>query len=340
MRRRLHVELRRLNDPPSLRWDLTRVEALDSAAALLLWRLWRRQWPTALRCDAALHHWFERLAEIQVPSSRRRPIWLAPLYSLGAGLSAAARDATGMLVLIGQILIDLGYCLRHPRVIPWQEISATVYKTGASSMPLLGVVGLLIGVVMTVQIGMDIARFGASQMIVGLLGVAVLRELAAVITAIILAGRSGSAMTASLAAMHITEEFDALRTFGARPSLRLVLPRVIGMGLSVPLLIVWTDFVALLGGAITAQAQLGVSRALFFTHLPSHVPLVNFWIGLFKGCLFGLTIAVVSCFYGLNARADTESLSHNTTLAVVTELTLIILLDGVAGALLTNVGLF
>jgi phospholipid/cholesterol/gamma-HCH transport system permease protein len=192
---------------------------------------------------------------------------------------------------------------------------------------------------MAIQIGIDIEQFGAADMIIGLLGLAILRELGAVITGIILAGRAGAAITAGLAAMHITEEISALRTFGSSPTLRLVLPRVIGMGISVPLLVLWTEVWAMIGGSFSAQSTLGVSQRLFFARLPDAVPSVNFWIGLGKGALFGLTIALVSSYFGLKSKPSTESLSKHTTTSVVTSLSLIILIDAVAGAAMTGIGI-
>jgi phospholipid/cholesterol/gamma-HCH transport system permease protein len=206
-------------------------------------------------------------------------------------------------------------------------------------MLLLGLVGFMIGVVMTLQIATTLEKFGAHEMVISLMGLAVLRELGSVIAAIILAGRSGSAMTAGIGAMHITEEFNALRAFGASPSIRLVLPRVIGMMISVPLLVVWTDFTGLVGSAITSDLFLSVDWRLFLARLPTQVPIVNFWIGLGKGVVFGFIISWIATYFGLAAKPNTESLSRNTTLSVVSSLSLILIFDAVVGALLTNVGI-
>jgi phospholipid/cholesterol/gamma-HCH transport system permease protein len=156
---------------------------------------------------------------------------------------------------------------------------------------------------------------------------------------VILAGRSGSAMTAGIGSMHLTGEYDALRAFGSSPSLRLALPRVVGATITLPLLVVWTDFAALIGGAVTAQMDLGVGFKLFLAQLPQQIQIVNFWIGLAKGALFGLTIALIGCWFGMSAPPDTAGLSRHTTLSVVTSLTLILLFDASSGALLTHVGL-
>jgi phospholipid/cholesterol/gamma-HCH transport system permease protein len=338
-RRRLARELGELESPRRYRWDMQRVEALDSAGARLLWDIWGHQLPDHLDCREDHRQWFTRLEDTGFPDQPGRHPLRDVVDHAAGGVVGFAATTGGILLLIGQLMVDLAYCARHPRVIPWRETTATIYHVGATSMLLLGCVGFLVGVVMTIQIGVALEQFGAAMMVVQMMGLAVLRELGPVICGLILAGRSGSAMTAGIGAMHLTGEYDALRAFGSSPSLRLALPRVIGAFISLPLLVVWTDFAALMGGAITAQMDLGVGYKLFLARLPEQVQIVNFWIGLGKGALFGLTIAVVGCYFGMDASPDTASLSRNTTLSVVTSLTLILLFDASSGALLTNVGL-
>lgn len=340
-RRRHHLarELGEIDSPRDYCWNLRRVDALDSAGARLLWDIWGRRLPDHLECQDDHRHWFRRLADTDfpVPPSRNRFDLAVQRWSANAlGFFTAVG---GILLLVGQLMVDVAYCVRHPREIPWKETAAMVYHIGATSMLLLGCVGFLIGVVMAIQLGMALRQFGAAMMIVSTMGLAVLRELGPVICGLILAGRSGSAITAGIGAMHLTGEYNALRAFGSTPSLRLALPRVVGAFVTVPLLVVWTDFVALIGGAVTAQADLGIGYRLFLGQLPQQIQIVNFWIGLGKGALFGLTIALVGCYFGMNAPPDTAGLSRNTTLSVVTSLTLILLFDASSGALLTHVGL-
>ena len=338
-RRRLRRELGELGSPRSYSWNLQHVDALDSAGARLLWDVWERQLPERLECHEHHRHWFRWLADTRFPDAPARHRLEEALPLAGQRAIGFAKATGGILLLIGQLMVDVAYCVRHPRMIPWKEVAAAIYHIGATSMLLLGCVGFLIGVVMAIQIGMALQQFGAATMIVGMMGLAVLRELGPVICGLILAGRSGSAMTAGIGAMHLTGEYDALRAFGSSPSLRLALPRVIGACVSLPLLVVWTDFAALIGGALTAQADLGVGYRQFLAQLPAQVQIVNFWIGLAKGALFGITIAVIGCYFGMHTSANTGALSRNTTLSVVTSLTLILLFDASAGALLTHVGL-
>ncbi|HET6725680.1 MAG TPA: ABC transporter permease [Gammaproteobacteria bacterium] len=338
-RKELQQELKSLDSPRGYAWNLCDIGSFDSGGALLLWELWGHELPDNLDCHDSQRHWFDRLKDSEAPPELEQSRLVVAADRFSAGVMSIVRTIGGLLLLVGQLMVDFTWCIRHPRVMPWREISATVYRGGASSMLLIGLIGFMIGIVMAIQIGITLEKFGANQMIVSLMGLAVLRELGSVITAIILAGRSGSAMTAGIGAMHITEEFNALRAFGESPSLRLVLPRVIGMSISVPLLVVWADFTGLVGSAITADWFLGVNWQLFFSRLPMEVPIVNFWIGLGKGIVFGFMIALISTYFGIVAKPNTESLSRNTTLSVVTSLSLILLFDVMSGAALTNVGL-
>jgi len=240
---------------------------------------------------------------------------------------------------MGQVLLDFAYCVRHPRVMPWKEISANIRHVGAAAMLLLGSIGFLAGGVMTIQIGLVLEQFDAAGMVIGMMATAAPRELGAVVTGLLMAGRTGSAMTASIGAMRITEEYSALQAFGTSPSLRLALPRIIGAAIAMPLLVVWTDCAVALGSAVAAQAQLGINYQLFLQQMVQQVQIVNFWIGVGKGLLFGFIIAVVGCYFGMTCSPDTESMSQHTTISVVTSLTAVLLLDIALGAALTNVGL-
>lgn len=337
-RRRLFRDFRSLGSPNDYCWNLRQVDALDSTGALVLWKVWDGRLPDRLDCSDDQRNLFKRLADAAPigDPSREGATWLE---RLGAGVLTVLRTGGGIFLLVGQLMLDIAYCVRHPRVIPWKEISANVYHIGATAMVLLGSIGFLIGAVMTIQLGLALQEFNASDMVIGMMATAVPRELGAVVTGLLMAGRTGSAMTASIGAMHITEEYNALQALGSSPSLRLALPRVAGAIISMPLLVVWTDVTSMLGSAIAAQAQLGINFQLFLEQAVQQVQIVNFWIGLGKGALFGLVIALVGSYFGMVSSPDTESMSRNTTFSVVTSLTMILLLDASLGAALTNVGL-
>jgi phospholipid/cholesterol/gamma-HCH transport system permease protein len=338
-RRRLLRAFRRLGAPHDYRWDLRDIDSLDSTGALVLWKAWQGRLPEQLDCRENQRHLFDRIAESSpLHDPRSHPAsWLV---RLGADVLSVLKIAAGILLLLGQLMVDAAYCVSHPRVTPWKEISANVYRIGATSMLLLGCIGLLIGAVMTIQVGLVLKIFGASSMVIGMMSTAVPRELGPVVVGLLMAGRTGSAITASIGAMHITEEYDALRAFGSSPSLRLALPRVAGAAISMLLLVIWTDVATLVGSALSAPAALGINYPLFIEQAVQQVQLVNFWIGLGKGFFFGIVIALVGCYFGMTSPPDTDGMCRNTTLSVVTSLTLILLIDASLGAALTNVGLF
>lgn len=338
-RRLLRRDFAKLDSPRGYVWDLQQVDALDSTGALVLWQAWNHQLPDRLDCNADQRRLFEWLAAtpaLERPHVQRLAKWLE---RLGGGIVAVLAAAGGIFLLAGQLILNAGFCIHHPRITPWKEISANVYHTGATAMLLLGSIGFLVGAVMTIQVGFVLAKFGATGMVMGMMATAVPRELGAVVAGLLMSGRTGSAMTASIGAMHLTEEYSALQALGPSPSLRLALPRVIGATIAMPLLVMWINCTTLVGSAVAAQAGLDISFRLFLSQTLQQVQLVNVWIGLGKGALFGFVIALVGCYFGMSASPDTESLSRNTTFSVVTSLTAVLLLDASLGAALTNIGL-
>ena len=186
---------------------------------------------------------------------------------------------------------------------------------------------------------LQLSRVGADIFIVNILGMGIVREMGPVLVAVLVAGRSGSAMTAQLGVMRVTEEIDALAAMGVPASLRLVFPKVAALALAMPLLVLWTTAVALVGGMLSAQMQLDIDYAFFLDTLPKVVPVANLWIGLAKGFVFGLFIALIACHFGLRVRPNTESLSASTTSSVVTSITVVILIDAVFAVLTRKVGM-
>jgi phospholipid/cholesterol/gamma-HCH transport system permease protein len=245
----------------------------------------------------------------------------------------------GGIAMLGRFVLDLLAIARNPKITPWTEISANVYNAGARALPITALVAFLIGIVLSYLSAQQLRLFGANQYIVNILGLSVIRELGPVLSAILVAGRSGSAITAQIGVMRVTEELDAMRVMGIPHGLRLILPRVIALGVAMPLLVMWTNIVALAGGALSAQVVLGIDMGYFFRALPSVVPIANLWIGLGKGVAFGMLIAIVGCHFGFRIKANSQSLGEGTTTSVVSSITIVILADAVFAILFQNVGL-
>ena len=206
-------------------------------------------------------------------------------------------------------------------------------------MGVTALVGMLIGIVLSYLSSEQLKAVGANALIVNILGIGIIRELGPVITAVLVAGRSGSSITAQLGVMRVTEELDALSVMGIPHTVRLILPKIIALAIALPLLILWTSGIALFGGSIAASHELGISMHSFLSSLPVAVPTVNLWLGLGKGVVFGALIALTACHYGLRVQPNTESLGIGTTNSVVTSITVVIIADAIFAVLFADVGI-
>lgn len=340
--RRLNTLERRLkaHAAPDVGWDLTGVIRLDTVACFLLLRVWGNRLPAQRRMTAEQERFFQELADVGTPPyPRYRPDWLAPVIQLGRMTLALAEHLRALTVLFGQLLLDLGHALRQPHRAPWFEGSALIHKMGTRALGITALVGALIGVVVSYLSAIQLQAFGADDFIIDIVGIAVLRELGPLLAAILVAGRSGSAITAELGVMRVTQEIDALRVLGISPTFRLVLPRVIALMVALPLLTIWTNAIAIGGGMVAAQVELGIPLHLSLITLPEVVPIANLWIGLGKAVVFGFLIGLVGCHFGLRVAPNTESLGRETTNAVVASITAVILVDAVFAVALRDVGL-
>jgi phospholipid/cholesterol/gamma-HCH transport system permease protein len=326
---------------PNIHWDLIDIQQMDMASVVMLWQVWQAQRPTNLLIRPEHETMFKRLENIpaQIPNpSYNSSTW--PIIALGKNVLLLWENLIGLIGLIGQLLLDIIYLIKHPAYIPWREISANLYRTGAQALGITALVGFLIGIVLSYLSSQQLQMFGADIFIVNILGMSIIRELGPLLAAILVAGRSGSSMTAQLGVMRVTQELDALTVMGISHSQRLVLPKVIGLGIAMPLLVLWTSAVALLGGMVAAELQLGLSYQYFLSALPDAVPIANLWLGLGKGIVCGMTIALIACHFGLRIKPNTESLGEGTTTSVVTSITVVIIIDAIFAIVFSDVGLF
>ena len=325
---------------PDLTWDLTGIESMDHVGAMMFRRACGGKRPARMQLRAEHAAFFDNLDKSDALSETAvKRSWRTPFVAVGERAFKFADHLTGFVRLLGQIMFDMGRFFRAPMAGPWREISANLYRAGAQALGITALVGFLIGIVLSYLSARQLQQFGADVFIVDLLGVAVIRELGPVLAAILVAGRSGSAMTASLGVMRVTEELDALTVMGIPHGFRLILPKVLALAIAMPLLILWTDAVSLFGGMIAAKIQLDLSISYFFGALPNAVKIANLWIGLGKGVVFGILIALVSCHFGLRIEPNTESLGQGTTSSVVTSITVVIIADAIFAIAFSNVGI-
>jgi phospholipid/cholesterol/gamma-HCH transport system permease protein len=321
-------------------WDLRLLLRLDHLGAQLLWNTWGRQWPERLDALPAQRAMLERVARFSVAAPP--PLRLSAgdyFLKLGRQVLRVTDHLTGVLRLIGQLQFDTVRLLRHPRLAPWRDLSGHLYHIGATALPITALVGFLIGVVLAYLMAQQLRQFGADIFIVNILGISLIRELGPALAAILIAGRSGSAITAQIGVMRVTEEIDAMRVMGIARGFRLVLPRVLAMALAMPLLTVWTTLAALLGGIVASDLVMGVTPSFFLSALPDAVPASNLALALGKSVVFGVFIALIGCHYGLRVKPNTESLGQGTTASVVTSITVVILVDALFAVIFKDVGL-
>jgi phospholipid/cholesterol/gamma-HCH transport system permease protein len=324
----------------NIQWDMGSVEVLDSASALILWKAWGKKLPVALQMKPEHQRIFDRWQAQEIPKSEPVGYSSSQVIQYVSQLFANFLGQLQALVtLLGQLVLDIGYLLLHPGDIPWSEISITIYESGVRALGITALVGFLIGIVLSYLSALQLKIFGAEIYIIDILGLSVIRELGPLLAAILVAGRSGSAMTAQIGIMRVTEELDALSAMGISHSLRLTLPKVAALTIVLPLIGVWTSAMALIGGMVSAQNTLDISYQQFFLKLPDVVPLINVFIGLGKSAVFGLMIALIACHFGFRIKPNTESLGNETTNSVVAAITVVIMVDALFAILFMNVGM-
>ena len=247
---------------------------------------------------------------------------------------------TGVLLVIlvsNELAQVLGQAAE--RGYPRSVIFELIWLTSIQNLSVLVPVGLLIGIVLAYLTSQQLRQYGAETFIVNILGLSLIRELGPVLAAVLVAGRSGSAITAQIGVMRVNEELDAMRVMGIAHGFRLVMPRVLALAIAMPLISLWTSMAALAGGMLAANLSLGISPAYFLSALPRAVPMVNLTLAIAKSTVFGILIALIGCYFGLKVKPNTESLGKGTTASVVTSITIVILVDALFAVLFRGVGL-
>jgi phospholipid/cholesterol/gamma-HCH transport system permease protein len=313
--------------------DASAIGALDTSGAWLLHRTTlalgaggrsvrieglRPEFDTLLRLVASRHVTAGGVAVASPPGLLAR---------IGRGAWAELENTLGFLAFVGEAVVTLLRSLAQPSRIRWRAILHNVQTAGFDALPITGLLSFLMGIVIAYQGADQLERFGANIFIADLVGLAMLRELSPLLTAIIVAGRSGSAYTAQIGTMRVTEEIDALRTVGIGPLDLLVVPKAVALVVVLPLLTVYTDVTGVLGGMMMAQARLNVSFDVFLERLGEAISISTYLTGLCKAPVFALIIALVGCYRGFQATGSADSVGRQTTLSVVQAIFLVIVTD-------------
>ena len=249
------------------------------------------------------------------------------LESMGRSASAAIEQALALLGFIGETAFALAKSLAQPKRIRWRAILYNIRSAGFDALPIVGLLSFLLGIVVAYQGADQLRQYGAKIFVADLVGLSMLREFAPLITAIIIAGRSGSAYAAQIGTMAVTEEIDAMRTLGIAPLEMLVLPKIVALIIALPLLTVFADGMGVLGGMIMARAQLGVGFGEFLDRLSKAVSMTSYLVGVAKAPVFAAIIAVVGCFQGFRTQGGADSVGRQTTRSVVQSIFLVIVAD-------------
>ena len=316
--------------------DGAQVDSLDSAGAwlvqALLLRLQTQGSAASLRglrpqfkdlMDSVAAHISAKAglpaAATQVPAG--------PVHRLGQATVEAATQSLAALTMLGEVAAAAAACIWHPSRWRWRPVLFNIRTAGFDALPIVGLLAFLLGIVVAYQSANQLRQFGANIFIVDVVGLSMLREFAPMMTAIIIAGRSGSAYAAQIGTMAVTEEIDAMRTLGIPPLELLVLPKLIALVIALPLLTFFADVMGMVGGMLMARSQLGVGFEEFADRLVKAVSVTDYLVGIGKAPVFAVIIVVVGCFQGLQTRGGADSVGRQTTRSVVHSIFLVIVAD-------------
>jgi len=321
------------------------IQAMDTAGAWLVFRTQQtleKAGYTVILQSFRPHHnnlllmMTNYAAELQPITPPKFPNFLE---SLGRGTWTRFNQLIDFLAFVGKTFVILLRSVFSPARIRWQALFANLYSAGFMALPIVGLLAFLTGVVLAYQGGTQLSVYGANIFIVDLVGITLLRELAPLLTAIIVAGRSGSAYTAQIGTMRVTEEIDALRTLGIAPMELLVLPKLLALIILMPLLSAFADIVGIFGSMLVAKLSFGVSMTDFLARFPEAVSLTNYLIGIGKAPVFAAIIALVGCYQGFQVTGGADSVGRQVTVSVVQAIFLVIVVDALFSILFNMLGI-
>jgi len=321
-------------------WDVLNIRAMDTGGAVVLHRTL-----TQLRHDGrqismeGLRPEFEELLQV-VSSNWSQVSGLETSQEsyrqrLGQWGTRQAQQAVKALEFLGECAVTVLESLKRPSLIRRQALIHSLEQDGFLALPITGLLAFLLGFVIAYQGAEQLRQFGANIFVVDLVGISLLREIAPLIVAILIAGRSGSAYAAQIGAMKVTEELDAVRTLGLSPMQILVVPRVCALMIAVPLLTVYADVLGVMGGAVIASSQLNVSFTEFVSRFEEAVAIRHFFIGIGKAPFFAIIIALVGCYQGFQIRGSVDDVGRRTTMSVVQSIFMVIVFDAFCSIVLS-----
>ena len=337
----IEAALQKLPAVPKIVWDLSGISAFDSSGVLLFIEIYQRLQQQA---SVEVKGYTQSQKKMYTLLSKHTIDAIPPrkssfLSNLGKQTWLLLEDIKEFITFLGVLFWSFVYTMIHPKTMRIKEMIYHIHQSGFNALIIIGLTSFLVGMVIAYQGAVQLAKFGADIFIVDTVGISIVRELGPMITAIVIAGRSGSAYTAEIGAMKITEEIAAMRTMGFDPYHFLVLPRIFALMIALPLLIFFSDIVGIFGGMVASQMQLGISFDQFVNRLNEVLDVKHYILGMIKGPVFAFIIAAIGCFRGFQVSDNTESIGLQTTASVVNAIFLVIAFDALFSVIYTEFGL-
>jgi phospholipid/cholesterol/gamma-HCH transport system permease protein len=314
--------------------DAARVDYCDGGGIAMLVDLLRQERPAQAPVSVrALKPEFKTLLDQFDPAKLRTPAEAPPeqlnaIEEVGRATMSVLRDIVTLVAFIGETTSAFWYAIRNPHRVRWKDVWYTCEQVGANALPIVALISFLLGLIIAFESAVPMRQFGAELWVADLVGLAILRELGPLMTAILLAGRSGAAFAAEIGTMKVDEELDALTTMGLDPVRFLVITRILAALLMVPLLTLFADMIGILGGALT-MISFNIPIATYLREVDTLVDVKDLWVGMAKTPVFAILIAGVGCLRGLQTGTGAAAVGISTTRAVVSGIILLVVVDGI-----------
>jgi phospholipid/cholesterol/gamma-HCH transport system permease protein len=321
--------------------DLSQVERVDTVGAWLIHKLERDRGAKIVGVTEEQRRLIEHVTQADRPMKVKRevePPLIRVVGQVGAATKTAISTLYGLLGFFGSLLISTGNVIRHPRRFRANAVVQQFEVVGVHALGIIGLMSFLVGIVIAQQGAVQLRQFGAEIYTINLIGRSSLKELGVLMTAIMVAGRSGSAFAAQLGSMKLNEEVDAMRTIGVSPMEALIFPRVLATVLMMPLLGFYAAILSIVGGGIFCWLSLDIPPVTFVQRIREVVPMTDLWQTVIKAPVFGMIIAMAGCFQGMQVEGNAEAVGLRTTAAVVQGIFLVIVLDAFFAVFFTEIG--
>ena len=321
--------------------DISRITEIDTAGAWLINRAAERRDAEITGASKRAQRLIDAVCGLGFDADVGPPragLFTRVPQRMGQMIYTARKGTYGIVGFLGALILAGASLARHPRRFPGKALVHQLELVGVSALPIVGLMSFLIGIVIAQQGAVQLAQFGAETLTVNLVGRITLRELGVLMTAIMVAGRSGSAFAAQIGTMKLTEEIDAMRTIGISPMEVLVIPRILACVFMMLVLGFYSMVMAIIGGAVVGDLMLGIPFLTFLARVQEVVPIYDLWVGLVKAPVFGLIVALAGCYHGMQVKGNSEEVGLRTTMAVVSAIFAVIVLDAIFAVFFTKIG--